>query len=80
MLTAIPSADDIGDVYLPFLLLDTLYEAEQMFLDRLDDGSSDAISVGESDGFPFGGSVQTQLYVFINLYFIDVLALYTLCR
>lgn len=33
-----------------------------MFLDRTDDGTSGSISVG-GDGFPFGGSVQTELYV-----------------
>lgn len=57
------STDDTGDVYLPFLSLGTLYGSDQMFLDRDDDGSSDAISAGGNDGFPFGGSVQTQFYV-----------------
>ena len=33
-----------------------------MFLDRTDDGSSGSIDVG-ADGFPFGNSSQTELYV-----------------
>lgn len=55
-------ADVVGDIYLPFLSLDALYGADQVFLDRTDDGSSESIDVGE-DGFPFGDSVQTELYV-----------------
>lgn len=49
-------------MYLPFLSLDAIYGAEQVFLDREDDGTSDAIDAG-IDGFPFGDSVQTQVYV-----------------
>lgn len=55
--------DDTGDAYLPFISLDTLYGAEQVFLDRTDDGTSEVISAGDTNGFPFGASTQTQLYV-----------------
>ena len=57
--------DDTGDVYLPFLSLDALYGVDQMFLDSEDDGESDSISV---QGFPFGTSTQTQVYVSKRVY------------
>ena len=50
-------------MYLPFLSLDAIYGAEQVFLDRENDGTSEAIDAGGIEGFPFGDSVQTQLYV-----------------
>lgn len=43
--------------------MDALYGVNQVFLPESDDGVSGALSAGGSDGFPFGGSVQTQLYV-----------------
>ena len=55
--------DDTGDVYLPFLSLDAIYGVEQVFLSRFDDGVSGVIDVGGTSGFPFGGTVQAQLYV-----------------
>ena len=58
--------DDMGDVYLPFISLDTLYGVDQVFLERQDDGTSQEISIGNTNGFPFGASNQTRLYVSKN--------------
>lgn len=55
--------DDTGDVYLPFITLDAVYGVNQIFLAESDDGTSDAIPLGANNAYPFGGSVQTQLYV-----------------
>ena len=60
--------DDTGDVYLPFLSLDALYGVDQMFLDSEDDGESDSISV---QGFPFGTSTRTQVYVSKRTYSVQ---------
>ena len=58
--------EDTGDIYLPFITMDALYGVSQVFLPESDDGVSGALSAGGSDGFPFGGSVQTQLYVCVQ--------------
>ena len=49
------------DVYFPFIQLDTVYGASQVFAEESDDGTTGPIPIDLT--FPFGDSAQSQFYV-----------------
>ena len=49
------------DIYLPFVVVGIIFGSEQTLLPSSDEGIGGAITI--DPGFPFGTSVQTQVYV-----------------
>ena len=52
-----------SDNYLQFIPLNVVYGSATVILPESDDGTSDAITLPDSIGFPFGSSIQTAIYV-----------------
>ena len=56
-----------SDNYLQFIPLNVVYGSATVILPESDDGTSDAITLPDGIGFPFGRSIQTEIYVSISI-------------